>query len=100
MYTCVGFRQLIRKMHAPSSSAATKPSPTTSGNSTAATRTGLVMLHTNAQYYRKDDTISVPLSNQSDQTIYFPDHLTNCTVVLLQRLKVQPLAGDDVQGTL
>lgn len=83
----------------PSSSAASKPSPTTIGNSTAAARTGPVMLHTDAQYYRKSDTISVTLSNQSDQTIYFPDHLTNCTIILLQRLKVQPLAGDDVQGT-
>lgn len=81
----------------PSSSSATKPSPTTSGNSTAAARTGPVTLHVDAQYYRKGDTISVTLSNQSNQTIYFPDHLTNCTVILLQRLKVQPLAGDDVQ---
>ena len=54
-------------------------------------------LQVDAPYYQKGDTISVTLSNQSDQTIYFPDHLTNCTVVLLQRLRVQPVAGDDVQ---
>jgi hypothetical protein len=82
----------------PSSSATAKPSPTTSGNSTAAASTGPVTLQTDARYYQKDDTITVTLSNQSNQTIYFPDHLTNCTVILLQRLKVQPLAGDDVQG--
>jgi hypothetical protein len=80
-----------------SSSAAAKPSPTTNGNSTAVARAGPVTLYTDAQYYRKSDTISVTLSNQSNQTIYFPDHLTNCTVVLLQRLKAQPLAGDNVQ---
>lgn len=83
----------------PSTSAASKPSPTIISNSTAAARTGLVILHTDAQYYRKGDTISVTLSNESDQTIYFPDHLTNCTIILLQRLKVQPLAGDYKQGT-
>ncbi|HEX6109928.1 MAG TPA: hypothetical protein VFZ02_11010 [Ktedonobacteraceae bacterium] len=81
----------------PSSSAATRPSSTTISNSTAAAGTGPVTLHVDAQYYQKDDTISVTLSNQSNQTIYFPDHLTNCTVILLQRLKVQPVAGDDVQ---
>jgi hypothetical protein len=84
----------------PSSSAATRPSSTTIGNSTAAAGTGPVTLHVDAQYYRKGDTISVTLNNQSDQTIYFPDHLTNCTVILLQRLKVQPVAGDDVQGII
>jgi hypothetical protein len=81
----------------PSMSAATKSSPTMSGNSTAAARTGPVTLQTDARYYRESDTISVTLSNQSNQTIYFPDHLTNCTIVLLQRLKVQPLASDHVQ---
>jgi hypothetical protein len=81
----------------PSSSDAAKPSPTISVNSTAAARTGPVTLYVDARYYRESDTISVTLSNQSDQTIYFPDHLTNCTVILLQRLKVQPVAGDDVQ---
>ncbi len=81
-----------------SSSAVVKPSPTTGGNSTAVARTGPVTLSTDAPNYRTSDTITVTLSNQSNQTIYFPDHLTNCTVILLQRLKVQPRAGDDVQG--
>jgi hypothetical protein len=57
-----------------------------------------VTLRVDAHYYQKGDTITVTLSNQSNHTIYFPDHLTNCTVILLQQLKVQPLAGDDVQG--
>ena len=62
-----------------------------------AVRTGPVTLHTNAKVYRIKDTIFVTLSNQSSRTIYFPDHLTNCTVILLQQLKVQPLAGASVQ---
>jgi len=36
-------------------------------------------------YYRTGDAIDVTLSNQSLQTILYPDHLTYCTVVLLQR---------------
>jgi hypothetical protein len=38
-----------------------------------------------APTYRTGDAIAVTLSNQSLQTILFPDHLTYCTVVLLQR---------------
>ncbi len=79
-----------------SSSAAVKPSPTT--NPTSVARTGPVTLYTDASNYGTSDTIIVTLSNQSNQAIYFPDHLTNCTVILLQRLKVQPRTGDDVQG--
>lgn len=78
-----------------SSSAVVKPSPT---NATSVARTGPVTLYTDASNYRTSDTITVTLSNQSNQTIYFPDHLTNCTVILLQRPKFQPRAGDDVQG--
>ena len=37
-----------------------------------------------ASYY-VGDPISVTLSNQSDQVIEFPDHLTECSVVQLQR---------------
>jgi len=59
---------------------------------------GSVTLHVDAQSYRIGDTISVTLSNQSNQTIFFPDHLTNCTVILLQRQKVQPLAGENVSA--
>src|SRR5205807_10020732 len=37
-----------------------------------------------ASYY-VGDPISVTLSNQSAQTIEFPDHLTECSVIQLQR---------------
>ena len=47
-------------------------------------RTGPVTLHANASVYQSDDTIVLILNNQSGQTIRFPDHLTECTVVLLQ----------------
>lgn len=47
--------------------------------------TGTVTLRSDAPSYRGSDAISVTLSNQRVQTIQFPDHLTNCTVVLLQR---------------
>ena len=70
---------------------------TTSNDPAGAVRMGPVTLHTNARSYGIKATIFVTLSNQSNRTIYFPDHLTNCTVILLQRLKVQPLAGDSVQ---
>jgi len=70
---------------------------TTSNDPAGAVITGPVTLHTNAKVYRIKDTIFVTLSNQSSRTIYFPDHLTNCTVILLQQLKVQPLAGASVQ---
>jgi hypothetical protein len=50
-----------------------------------------VTLQVSATLYQANDTITVTLSNQSSQTIYFPDHLTSCTVILLQRQKVQPL---------
>ncbi len=78
------------------SSSTPEPSPTTGGTSTAGT--GPVTLRVDANYYQKGDTITVTLSNQSNQTIYFPDHLTNCTVIILQLPKVQPKAGDGVQG--
>lgn len=76
----------------------TGPSTTATSDSTQAVRTGPVTLHTDAPFYRTGDTISVTLSNQSSQTIYFPDHLTNCTIILLQRQKVQPLAGENGQA--
>lgn len=76
----------------------TNCSLTTSNDPAGAVRTGPVTLHTNAKVYRVNDTIFVTVSNQSNRTIYFPDHLTNCTVILLQRLKVQPLAGGSVQA--
>ena len=76
----------------------TVPSTTATSTSTQAVRMGPVTLHTDAPFYRTGDTISVTLSNQSSQTIYFPDHLTNCTVILLQRQKVQPLADENGQA--
>jgi hypothetical protein len=51
---------------------------------TVTNETGFVTLRTDAPTYRTGDAISVTLSNQSLQTVLFPDHLTNCTVVLLQ----------------
>jgi hypothetical protein len=65
-------------------------SPTASAASTVTG--GPITLRTDALLYQPGDPIVVTLSNGSKQTIYFPDHQTNCTVVLLQRLQVQPLA--------
>src|SRR5258708_454884 len=81
----------------PSSTAATKASPMTTSSSISAVRTGPVTLYVGAQFYRTGDTISVTLSNQSNQTIYFPDHLTNCTVILLQRHKGQSVVAANGQ---
>ncbi len=78
----------------PSSTAAT------AGSFAFAVRRGSVTLHVDARSYRTGDTISVTLSNQSNQTIYFPDHLTNCSVILLQGLKVKPLAAENGQADI
>jgi hypothetical protein len=43
-----------------------------------------VTLRVGATSYHPTETISVTLSNQSTQAIYFLDHLTNCTVIQLQ----------------
>src|SRR5947209_2313351 len=82
----------------PSSTGATKSPPAATSSSTHAVKTGSVTLHADASFYRTSDSISVTLSNQSNQTIYFPDHLTNCTVILLQGQKVKPLAGENGQA--
>src|SRR5947209_9853276 len=59
-----------------------KPSP----NPAATTApTNAVTLHVGAASYHANDTIEVTLSNASTSTIFFPDHLTNCTVIQLQR---------------
>ncbi len=58
------------------------PAPTNTPLPTATT--GPVTLRVGATSYHTTDTISVTLSNQSTQAIYFPDHLTNCTVIQLQ----------------
>ena len=78
--------------------AVTNRSLTTSNDPAGTVRTGPVTLHTNALSYVIKATIFVTLSNQSNHTLYFPDHLTNCTVILLQRQKVQPLAGENGQA--
>ena len=45
----------------------------------------LVTLSVDAASYDLGDPILATLSNQGRGTIYFPDHLTNCTVIQLQR---------------
>ncbi len=63
--------------HTPSPAVTKTPFPTAT--------TGAVSLSVGATSYHTTETISVTLSNQSIQAIYFPDHLTNCTVIQLQR---------------
>ena len=50
-----------------------------------ATGNELVTLSVDAASYQIGDPIVAILSNQGVGTIYFPDHLTNCTVIQLQR---------------
>lgn len=63
----------------------TAVSPAASVAPSPPARTGSVTVGTDAASYRTGDAIAVILGNQSRQTILFPDHLTFCTVVLLQR---------------
>lgn len=72
---------------------ATTTTPTV-GIPTSTIWAGTVTLRTSALLYRANDTIIVTVSSQSDQTIYFPDHLTDCTVILIQRHAVQPQTSD------
>jgi len=72
----------------PSSTTATKLSLTPTGSSTVAVKGGSVTLRTGAGVYQIRATITVTLSNQNIRTIYFPDHLTNCSVILLQRQEI------------
>jgi hypothetical protein len=60
------------------------PSPTVTNTPLPTASTGPVTLRVGATTYHTTDTISFTLSNQSTRAIYFPDHLTNCTVILLQ----------------
>jgi hypothetical protein len=46
---------------------------------------GPVTLGVGATSYHTNDTFEVTLSNRENQTIYFADHLTNCSVILLQQ---------------
>jgi hypothetical protein len=71
-----------------------EPSPGATSTPTGTVSAGPVTLHVDASSYQVYDTISVTLSNQSNQTIYFPDHLTDCSVILLQQLEGQsPTSG-------
>jgi hypothetical protein len=73
------------------------------GATSTPTRTanpGPVTLQVNAPPYQSKDTITITLNNGSNQAIYFPDHLTNCSVILLLRLKFQPLTSDNGQAAI
>ncbi len=63
----------------------TTPLPTATTALLPTATAGTVTLRTNAASYHVSDTITVTLNHASNQTIHFPDHLTDCTVILLQR---------------
>lgn len=66
-----------------------KPIPTPRATPTPpphSLRTGPVTLNVGASVYQPGDTIVFTLNNQGGQTIHFPNHLTDCSVVLLQHL--------------
>ena len=52
---------------------------------TDATDNGLVTLKVDATLYSPGDPVVVTLSNQGQESVFFPDHLTNCTVIEVQR---------------
>ncbi len=47
--------------------------------------TSSVNLQVGATHYQADGTILVTIKNQSNETITFADHQTNCSVLLLER---------------
>jgi hypothetical protein len=59
--------------------------PPPSGGTPTPPPTSSVSLQVGATSYPLGSVISVTIKNQSGQTIFFADHLTNCTVLLLQR---------------
>lgn len=67
----------------PGSIPAHTPQATVPG-STPSPSAGPVVLQVSATTYRSGETISVTIWNQGKQTISFPDHLTNCTVLLFE----------------
>lgn len=69
------------------------PVPTATNAPSHTVTTGPVTVYADARSYRTGDTISVTLNNRSTQTIFFPDHLTYCSIVLLQRQVGQPRAN-------
>jgi hypothetical protein len=68
----------------PGKPAATVP-PTATPRGSVPIANGPVTLSVNATSYQAGDAITVTLRNQSAQPIAFPDHLTDCSVVLLQQ---------------
>ncbi len=72
----------------------TKQTSASPGTLTPTARPGSVTLRVERSLYRASDTISVTVSNQSNRAISFPDHLTNCTVILLQLREPQPQTSD------
>lgn len=52
---------------------------------TRASGSGGVTIQLSASGYHARDTIVVTIANGTSQTIAFPDHQSNCTIVLLQR---------------
>ena len=98
--TATGTTGLFTATATPSLRTTNAPTRTATNASTRTANPGPVTLHVDAQSYRSNDTITVTLINQSNQTIYFPDHLTNCSVILLLGLKVQPLASDSGQAAI
>jgi hypothetical protein len=77
------------KIVAKSSTPVKKPIPTPRATPTPpphTLRTGPVTLNVSASVYRPGATIVLILDNRSGQTIHFPNHLTECTVVLLEQL--------------
>lgn len=80
--------------------ATTTPSRGATSTPTHTAKAGSVTLRVNAPSYQSNDTITITLNNGSNRTIYFPDHLTNCSVMLLMRLKVQPVTSDKGQAAI
>lgn len=82
----------------PTTSTQCSPSPST--QATPPEGKSAVLLRLDALRYAPNAVISVTVSNESQQSIVFPDHLTNCTVILLQRAKVQPQATREQAGVV
>lgn len=68
----------------PPPTASVTPSPSPSPTLFPTATTGSVTLHVGAASYHPNDTIVVTIQNASSSAIFFPDHLTNCTVIQLQ----------------
>ncbi len=91
-YSSTGTHALPTATTKPSPIVRPKASPTATRGVTHTVPNASVTILIDARVHQPGDTISVTLSNQGSTTIYFPDHLTNCTVILLQRLGPFPQA--------